>query len=319
LNDPRTKGGDERLNHNSNPQHRNRPSAAPESYLPIMALPYWDELGPFINRTVSTIAESGRDLPGLYSAITPFVLWCWQSRGIDLRDDRIFRRTLADQFIHLATPTLSPASKATHRGALWRAIEILNPHDASVSGLTLPRSAPTIPYNDSEIAELRSWAAGQATLIRRQDAGKLLALGLGAGLATREIIEVTVADVSARPEGMFVSVWASRPRTVPVLPEWTSYLQSSADLPRGQAWVFASGRGAASSDQVSEFLSRARSGLDIRAVRMRATWLRRHLADGMSPIELMQISGIQTLGALQNSLNFAPRTGHKMVPGGGHK
>src|SRR5664279_2979900 len=152
---PGTKGGDEHMDQSSTANGDDiwaNPLVESSTYLPIMALPYWAELGPFITRTVSTVSESGRDLPGLYSAITPFVLWCWQSRGIDLRDDRIFRRTLADQFIHLATPTLSPASKATHRGALWRAIAILNPQDTSVSGTTLPRSAPTIPYNDSEIA-----------------------------------------------------------------------------------------------------------------------------------------------------------------------
>ncbi|TQO18861.1 hypothetical protein FB472_0388 [Rhodoglobus vestalii] len=300
-------------------QHDDDPLGLSKTYLPIMGLPYWNTIGPFITHAVSEVAEGGRDLPGLYSAITPFVLWCWQSRGIDLREDRIFRRTLADQFIHLATPTLSPASKATHRGALWRAIEILNPHDTSVSGLALPRSTPTIPYNDSELAQLQSWALAQSTAARRQDAGTLLALGLGAGLATREILEVTVSDVTIRPRGMFVSVWASRPRTVPVLAEWSSYLRASAELSRGQEWVFAAGRGAPSSDQVSEFLARARSGLDIRVVRMRATWLRRHLADGMSPIELMQISGIHTLAGLQNSLNFAPTTGHKMAKRGDHK
>lgn len=296
-----------------------RPPRESSTYLPIMALPYWAELGPFITRTVSKVAESGRDLPGLYAAITPFVLWCWQSRGIELRDDRIFRRGLADQFIHLATPTLSSASKATHRGALWRAIETLNPNDTSVAGVTLPRSAPIIPYNDVELAELRSWARAQTTASRRHDAGTLLALGLGAGLATREIVEVTISDVSTRPEGTFISVWASRPRTVPVLPEWAPYLQSSAALSHGQEWVFASGRRSASSDQVSEFLARTRSALDIRAVRMRATWLRHHLAEGMSPIELMQISGIRTLSGLQNSLDIDPRKGHSSLKRGGGK
>ncbi|MBH0009582.1 hypothetical protein [Salinibacterium sp. SWN1162] len=298
------------LNTSANPP---RESSA---YLPIMALPYWDDLGPFITGAVSTVSESGRDLPGLYSAITPFVLWCWQSRGIDLRDDRIFRRNLADQFIHLATPSLSSASKATHRGALWRAIAILNPQDTSVSGATLPRSAPTIPYNNAEIAELRSWSAAQATESRRRDAGVLLALGLGAGLATREILEVAVSDISIRSQEIFVSVWSSRPRTVPVFPEWATSLQSLAEAARSRSWVFAPGRKSVSSDQVAEFLSRARSDLDIRAVRMRATWLRRHLSDGMSPIELMQISGIRTLAGLQNSLDFVPRSGRNSTKRG---
>lgn len=306
------KGGDNHMDESSTSRSRSasdNPPSASSSYLPIMALPYWDDLGPFITGAVSTVSESGRDLPGLHSAITPFVLWCWQSRGIDLRDDRIFRRNLADQFIHLATPTLSSASKATHRGALWRAIAILNPQDTSVSGTTLPRSAPTIPYNDSEIAELRSWSVAQATGSRRRDAGILLALGLGAGLATREILEVTVSDISVRSQEIFVSVWSSRPRTVPVFPEWATNLQPFADAARSQAWVFAPGRKSVASDQVSEFLSRARSDLDIRAVRMRATWLRRHLADGTSPIDLMQISGVRTLAGLQNSLDFVPRNG----------
>ena len=277
----------------------------PHPYRPILGLPYWDVIGPFIDAAVADMAQSVRESPGLYSAITPFVLWCWQARGMELRRDRVFPRALIDQFIHLATPGLSLASKATHRSALWRMVETLNPLDTSVAGVTLPRSAPLLPYSRPEVAQLRSWAAGQSTPRRRADAAVLLALGFGAGLATREILEVTTSDIISRGDDLFISVWASRPRVVPVLSIWQESLRARAEESRGQIWAFCPGRQNATTNQVTNFLTRSRTNLDIRPTRMRATWIRDHLATGTSPIELLQMSGIKNLAALQNSLTLA--------------
>jgi len=280
-------------------------------YTPILGLPYWGTIGPFVDAAVEdATGPAERELAGLYSAVTPFVLWCWQSRGIELRRERMFRRTLVDQFIHLATPGLAPSSKATLRGALWRMVETLNPTDTSVAGLTLPRSAPTLPYSAAEVAELLSWAASQSTARRREDAAVLLALGFGAGLATRELLEVTVRDITARDEDVFVSVWAGRPRVVPVLPNWRRALRDRAEGGGSQQWAFRRGRSAATSNQVTDFVTRAATTLDVRPVRMRATWLSEHLATGTSPVELLSLAGLQHLSALQNALNFAPRTRH---------
>lgn len=280
-------------------------------YRPIMALPYWGAIGAFVEAAVEdTIATTQRETSGLYSAITPFVLWCWQSRGLDLQRERVFRRSLVDQFIHLATPQLSPQSKATLRSGLWRVVSVLNPTDTSVSGVTIPRSAPTIPYSTSEVAELLSWARSQPTERRREDASILLSLGLGAGLATRELLEVTVADLTEHDSGWFVSVWASRPRLVPVLPAWHSALEARKQSGSKQEWAFRPGRQSASSNQVTDFLTRTRSALDIRPSRMRSTWLSEHLAQGTSPLDLLNYAGLEHLAALQNALNFAPRSGH---------
>lgn len=281
-------------------------------YTPILALPYWETIGGFVDEAVADSAQSSdREVIGLYSAVTPFVLWCWQARGMELRRERIFRRSLVDQFIHLATPDLVSGSKSTLRSALWRVVEALNPADTSVAGVTIPRSKPTVPYSTAEIAELLSWAAGQPTARRHEDAAVLLALGLGAGLATRELLEVTVADITAHDGRIFVSVWSSRPRVVPVLPQWERPILARVETSFGQQWAFRPGRHSATSNQVTDFITRSRSDLDIRPVRMRATWLSEHLATGTSPIELLQLAGLKHLSALQNSLVFAPRTRHK--------
>jgi hypothetical protein len=187
-------------------------------YRPINALAYWDAIGTFVTDAVTeTASASGRPERSLYPAAVAFVLWCWQSRGTPLERHRIFRRATVEEFIHLAMTKFTRGSRATHRSTLWLMVETLNPAEMTRSHRPIPRSAPTKPYTPQEVAALHSWATSQGTERRRRDAIALLALGLGAGLATREILGVRLADLDVHTDGMRVIVWEGRPRLVPIL------------------------------------------------------------------------------------------------------
>jgi hypothetical protein len=68
-------------------------------------------------RTATGPAE--RELAGLYSAVTPFVLSCWQSRGIRAsRRERMFRRTLNRPIHPSGHPGLAPSSSHPSRRTL---------------------------------------------------------------------------------------------------------------------------------------------------------------------------------------------------------
>lgn len=60
-------------------------SPAPTTYTPLLALPWWDTIGPFLTALVDDVsAELGVAPRSLYSFLTPFVLWCWQTKALDL-------------------------------------------------------------------------------------------------------------------------------------------------------------------------------------------------------------------------------------------
>jgi integrase len=287
------------------------PSDRP-AYLPILALPYWGIIGAFVEAAVHDSAIAcGRDDRDLFAAATPMVLWAWRARGVPLERHRVFQQSMVEQFIHLGMPGAARGSQATLRSTLWRMTEVLNPAGAPRPHRPIPRSEPTTPYTDAGIAELYSWANTQGTPQRSRDALVLLALGLGTGLPTRELLDVRTGDISidTTPDGTAtasVVVWRTSPRVVPVLPDWVRTLQSVHTSLGDDSWLFCPGRTGATAGQVSNFLTRTRTALDVRPARMRATWLVRHLADGTPAAELLRISGLQHYAALDRFLRFLP-------------
>jgi integrase len=280
-------------------------------YRPINALPYWNVIGAFITDAVADAASAtGRPARSLYPAVVPFVLWCWQTRGTPLERHRIFRRATVEEFIHLGMRSYVRGSKATHRSTLTLVVGALNPADAAHGRRPIPRSTPTKPYTEQEIAALHSWASAQGTPRRRRDAIALLALGLGAGLATRELLGVRVSDVDSRGDHIHVIVWESRPRVVPLLPAWERPVRQILNELDQNDWIFRPGRMGVNTGQITDFLLRARTDLDVRPTRMRTTWLLKHLASGTAPQELLQISGLKNLAALDKIRPITPRTGH---------
>jgi hypothetical protein len=292
----------------------NDDSSTRTPYLPILALPYWPIIGEFVEAAVHDCARvCERHERDLFAAATPMVLWCWRARGTPLERKRVFRHSMIEQFIHLGMPGTPPGSRATLRSSLWRMAEVLNPGDAHGAHRPIPRSAPTCPYSEADVAALYSWANTQGTPRRRFDALAMLALGLGAGLATRELLEVRTGDIGIEPSPVgqasaSIVVWRDRSRVVPVQHDWVRSLQTVMATRDDDAFVFCPGRESATDGQVTNFLTRSRTNLDVRPVRMRATWLVRHLEAGMPAHELLRISGLQNYAALDKLVPFARKS-----------
>ena len=282
------------------------------AYLPILALPYWATIGPFIDAAVrDSAAGCGRSERDLFAAATPMVLWAWQARGIPLERGRVFRHSLVEQFIHLGMPGAARGSQATLRSTLWRMTEVLNPADAHGDHRQIPRSKPTAPYSVAAIAELYSWANTQGTPARSRNALALLCLGFGAGLTTRELLDVRVTDISTDENldgsaTAAVVVWSARPRVVPFRPEWTRTLHTVLSDTPDDSWLFRPGRTGTSPGQVTDLLTRSRTHLDVRPTRMRTTWLLQHLAEAMPAADLLRISGLKNYAALDRLVPFVP-------------
>ncbi|WP_223694853.1 hypothetical protein [Leifsonia poae] len=279
------------------------------TYRPINALPYWDQIGAFIDQVVDDVAHEQRTRRDVYPAVVPFVLWCWRTRGLPLDRSRIMRRAVADDFVQRGMPGYLTGSRATHRSALYRVIQALETDRTDSPGRPIPRRKPTQPYTAAEVAQLHSWAISQGTERRRLDAMMLLVLGLGAGLTSKELQSIRTRDIIVGPTGSLVSVWEARPRVVPISPVWAERLSTVYDFLHRDAWAFRPGRTSARDGQITDFLIRARTHHDIRPVRMRTTWLVEHLSNGTPPADLLRISGLQQLAALDRLVGFVPKTG----------
>lgn len=277
------------------------------AYLPVVALPYWDRIGPYVNGVVARCQGLvDRDPESLYAALTPFVLWCWQTRGFVLDDERVFQARVIEQFIQFGMSNYLLGTRATLRSTLWRVLEVMAPEEARVPRRPIKRSDPTRPYSNAEVAELFSWAQAQTTEHRRDDALALLSLGLGAGLPTRELLAVSAEDCVVEAGSCFVRVRGSRAREVPFLDDWCRTVVRL--LARRQSnLLFRPGRESASEGQVTDFVSRSRTSYDVRPARMRTTWLLAHLEKGTSPASLLRISGLGSLASLDRIAGFAPR------------
>lgn len=69
-------------------------------------------------------------------------------------------------------------------------------------------------------------------------------------------------------------------------------------------------RGKATPGQITDFLTRSRSPLDVRPVRMRATWLIHHLNAGTPAEEILRISGLKNYAALDRLLPLTNQPSH---------
>lgn len=281
-------------------------SVESEGFAPIKAARYWEILEPVVAAAVTATARrTGREPRALYPVATSFVLWAWQTKGLELDAARMFRRRMVEEFVHRGMDSFTRGSRATYRSVLLAIVDAVTP--PSDQPFPIPRSDPTPPYSAAEIAALRSWARAQGSAVRRTDASVLLAMGFGAGLATRELLSVRADDVDVRGDDMHILVWSGRPRLVPVLPAWQPGLREALSERDQDQWVFRVGRTGVRSAQVTDFLHRGHTTeLDVRPARMRTTWLLTHLQAGTSPGDLLRIAGLEHLAALDRLHRFLP-------------
>ncbi len=285
------------------------PERTARPYRPRLAASYWEAIGPFVSAAVEDVLTQSSTYTDreLYAAATPLCLWAWQSAGMALDRDEIFRVSSIDRFAAIGMPGYrSSAGKNTIRSRLLRMGEILRtPTTPSRQLRPLGNSDPTAPYSPSELIELRSWARAQSTPARRRNAQALLALGLGAGLSGKEILAVQADDVITEHPGIRVVVRGPRAREVVVLARWEDGLADLSGQP--QSPVFRSGRSTDNENLITDFVSRSRGRVHVQARRMRATWLVHHLESGTPMTVLLAASGVATLEALDRFMRFVPK------------
>ena len=273
-------------------------------YSPTMPASDWHAIAPFVTACVDASSTSTRYAkPELYAAAAPLTRWAVRYAGLPLDPTAIFDRDVIDRFVSTSDQYRTKASKNTIRSRLLRISEALLTPDAIVEALRpLGSSDPSAPYSAAEQVALRSWATVQPTTEKRRSAGALLALGIGAGLSGKEIIECKATDLVLDVDGVVVLVRGDRARRVPVTRAWEDGLrtQNVADSP-----LFREGQSGENPNLISDFVSRSRGKIALQARRMRATWIVAHLDAGTPTVDLLLAAGVKTLEAFDRFVPFA--------------
>lgn len=281
-----------------------------DTYTPTIAPEHWDVIGEFVRDAVSDCEnKTAYAAHTLMVATTYHVLWCWQTAGLPLERDVIFRRDVIAEYTDRGFAKASDAYRTNRRSMLLRVSEqVVSPHLRPERLTTLASSTPTTPFTRTEVALLRSWANGQNTLYRRINCNILLAFGLGAGLSTAEILDVRCQDVTVDEDGVLITVTGTRARVVPVLQAWEGPIaEMSQAAIRGGMYMFCPNRTTKTKNVVSNLIDRTRPP-QVRPSpqRMRATWITTHLAANTPAKTLMNAAGVDSLETFTRYIQFVP-------------
>lgn len=273
---------------------------SPRPYRPQLPAEQWAAIEEYV-RSVVTRAEpvviySAREL---YPAVTRLVLFS-DTSYVPLEDDAVFDPIHIGRFINHHLATYNRASRNTIRARLRRVSEALLGDDAVGKFKALGKAEASRPYTPAELAVLDAWAWQQRTMERRTSAGALLALGLGAGLTGAEIIAARTPDI----DDDSVTIHGGQARTVPVFSEWMPRVRERTAFLDSGGWMFRAEQHGENVNLITDFVSRNGPIVQLRARRMRATWLAHHLEAGTPLKRLLRIAGLHSAEALDRVLPF---------------
>lgn len=277
----------------------------PHRYQPSIDPAYWEAIRDFVR---DVVARTETTVPyttyALYRASTEFTLWAWQTAGLPLEVEDLFERSVIAFYVQTGCGQLTAAARGNRRSLLLRMSEHLL-LDAPTRLEPMPASNPSEPYSRREIVSIVSWARAQSTPERRANAHALVALGLGGGLSSQEIIALQVKDVHRERDQVTVTVAGTRRRDVPLLDEYAE-LMPAVNIATPNGFVFRPGRTQIYVNAISNFVKRGNGGgLRPTTQRMRATWLVHHLNAGTPLTVLTRAAGLESLDALARFEHFA--------------
>lgn len=272
-----------------------------EAYEPDLPEDAWATIRPFVLDVASELTEKLTYSPAFtLSAVARHVDWCVNVAGLPLTREALFRRDVIAAAVAVMD-TAKSSSKGRRRSLLLRAGEALEIIKVLPPLPPLAAASPATPYSGWEIDAAIRWAEVQEG-VNGSSARTLIALGFGAGLASRDLVSVRAVDV--RDGGAAVAL---ADRSVPVTEEWRedlTELKATAEDPTlplfrpGVCWH---------KNIVKTFIDRSMSlTVHLTTQRMRATWLVDQLANGTPMQDLLAAAGLKSMDALVRYERFLP-------------
>lgn len=260
-------------------------------------------------------ATSGVTGPGAHLA--RFLVWMLgrperAAMGGPISVDELFEPGLVDEYVSVGLEGAPPASRATARAVLRRAIDALGGAQRQV----LSHSAVKPPYNAEDVARIRALALAQTDPTTRRGVCAVVGLGLGAGLDGRDQRLVCPADIRVHPAehgvGYIVEVRGARPRSVPVLPQYADLIGEALrlhDLQGRSPDQPLFGQAADRRNVTSPVLAQVRAQghpVEVEVNRLRSTWLLAMMQQPIPLSALMQVAGLQSARTMAELLPYCP-------------
>ena len=279
-------------------------------YRPNLDESLWAQLRPFVETIVTAgAAATTYSDKELYAVVTPLAVWMHTKAGLELDAETALDPYTIDQFVMLGLAHYTKAGRGTMRSRLRRLSEALVPElGEKAQERTLGKSQRVAPYTTWEVTELRAWARALPPAIAAS-AGRLLALGFGAGLQGSEIGQLEKDDITIE-DGVLVHVGGARPRDVPVLVEWEHALEAYASSHPADKYVFRVGRQTAHRNAVTNFVAKHGGNVPLQARRMRASWIIQHLNGGTPVTILLPAAGLTSAEGLDPYLPWGAPPPH---------
>lgn len=221
-----------------------------------------------------------------------------------LLDDEVVER-----YIAVGMAGAADGTRATRRAVLRRVARHCGPASLSPSPSPIAYRRVRPPYSSGEVEAYLALAKSQPTPARRQTLLAILHLGLGCGLASRDLSWVRGDDVTVTARGavMVTVSGGTRPRCVVALgPHEVPLLELAKSV---QEALLIGGQSRGRRNVTRGPLDDVIGGGDLprlETARLRSTWLLAHL-QGRTPLPvLMTAAGLTTVRPLEDLLEHCP-------------
>lgn len=261
-----------------------------------------------------TLPQTVYTVEALVGPVTLFVYWAVFVVGCDQDANIIFDRDLIESYVRDELPaTHSDGTRRNHRAWITRVAEAVNPNKNPRAPMPLNARSMKTPYSEKEVIALNRWSAGQRTAYLRSNAAVLVALGMGAGLTSIEIAQLTGNAVTVHDDGMVeidVIVKGEFKRRIVVISTFESILTKHLTTVKPDAFVFLPQRTRTENDVVSAFVartSRPKGTPHVSVQKMRNSWFVTHMTNRVDVLTLMEAAGLQSLETISKLAIFVPR------------
>lgn len=281
------------------------------SYSPDGMEPWeWERIAAFVRETTLSAQKhhAGRyQTKDMIGAVATFTWWVTEVACYPLETSVVFHRETIADYIDTGCDSLTPGTRATRRSMLLRVAEAVLDPDERVERLApVHKDNPLQPYSEFEQRRLLSWAEGQTTPTRRLDCHLILALGLGAGLSSADILSLTAGQVVVDHLGVLIRIQRrGSERDVPMLAAWEQPIVDAVSMRDPDGWLVGTRRGA-NSNWINHFLAKTQpeAGCRPNVSRLRNTWIVHHLNTGTPLGPLSVAAGLETFRTFEKLLPF---------------
>lgn len=266
---------------------------------------------PHTRKVVAEVVAASTSAPSntakYLSHVSDFAAWAYE-QGVPLAPNHLLDPEVIERYIAVGMPGARDSTRATRRAILRRiSRRCASPPQDLPLPIAYRRLRP--PYGPDDVQGLMGLANAQPTPSRHRTLAAILHLGLGCGVASRDLGWVRGKDIERLPDGA-VRVTVSggtRPRSVIALQGHEDSLLDLAGLAREELLIGGRVRGRRNITRGP--LDRVVGGEDLprlETARLRSTWLLTHLRARTPLPALMTAAGLTTVRPLEDLLHHCP-------------